>query len=345
MSTADEKKPVAIRVRAGDHSLQGRRSNQEDRENCIPYPKFNKTMKIEDDVFRSWFAVYDGHGGHVCAEYCKRNVYVNFAKNENFGSDNEKALKEAILKTDSDFGKAAAERNLSSSSGACAIICYIENRTAFFANLGDSRAVLCRGGRAIDMSTDHKPDRPDEKARIEKAGGFVGRTEAEKDKSALWKMCMCVANGPQRVFPGGLAVCRSIGDVGHKNGKYSEGLIIADAETSQVELDEDLDEFIVLACDGVWDVMKSQEAIDIVRKYLKKTKDPSSAAEALCETALEKGSMDNISSCVIKLSRRPNDNDGATRKKTTQEEATNDTADKPASAGATKDDAGSEEAN
>merc|ERR1712004_455450 len=106
------------------------------------------------------------------------------------------------------------------------------------ANLGDSRAVLSRDGRALALSLDHKPDRDDEAERIESAGGFVSF---------------------RRVL-GRLAVSRAFGDAEYKTGKGgSEPLVIAKPEI-RVEKVTANDEFLLLGCDGLFDVFGSQEA-------------------------------------------------------------------------------------
>ena len=98
--------------------------------------------------------------------------------------------------------------------------------------------MLCRSGKAVALSSDHKPDRPDEKKRILERGGSVAREESEVASPAsrfcvsLGNSCLCpcLYVGPMRVYPGGLAVSRSIGDLGLKEGD----LIIADAEMTVV---------------------------------------------------------------------------------------------------------------
>uniref|UniRef100_A0A1I7XK28 PPM-type phosphatase domain-containing protein n=1 Tax=Heterorhabditis bacteriophora TaxID=37862 RepID=A0A1I7XK28_HETBA len=108
-------------------------------------------------------------------------------------------------------------------SGTTACLCLLNNEKIVVANAGDSRAVLCREGKALDLSIDHKPEDEVEKMRIEKAGGMV--------------------NGDGRALP----------DV-------------------KVELIQPGDEFIVVACDGIWNSMESQQVIDFVRERISKGK-------------------------------------------------------------------------
>ena len=113
------------------------------------------------------------------------------------------------------------------------------------ANTGDSRAVLARGGQAVTLSNDHKPYLPGEKERIEKAGGQVKFNRVNGD----------------------LAVSRALGDFVYKRCEsvaFKEQAVTAFPEII-VEEREESDQFIVLACDGIWDVMSSQEVVEKVR--------------------------------------------------------------------------------
>eukprot|EP00392_Amoebophrya_sp_AT5.2_P008108 g8127.t1 len=157
-----------------------------------------------------------------------------------------------------------------SSSGCAAVFCLLLGSSLYTACVGDSRAVLSRNRVAYDLSWDHRPDREDEKKRILDSGGFVSFS---------------------RVL-GRLAVSRAFGDFEYKSLEHTKGpLVIAEPETRYTEvnnggldndhsgsstsssssrqklgiLDND-DEFLILACDGLWDVMKSQEAVDFVWK-------------------------------------------------------------------------------
>ena len=117
------------------------------------------------------------------------------------------------------------------------------------ANAGDSRAVLCRAGKAVALSTDHKPSLDSERARIEAAGSRVqdGRV---------------ITPGS---FGGRLSVSRGLGDREHKLSSLAleKQAVTAEPEVMEVTL-SDGDEFVLLACDGIWDVMTSQEAVEFV---------------------------------------------------------------------------------
>lgn len=135
------------------------------------------------------------------------------------------------------------------SSGCTAVVALLAGRELFVANAGDSRCVLCRNGKTVEMSFDHKPEDTEESTRIMKAGGRVtmdGRVN------------------------GGLNLSRAIGDWAYKNNKDlkpEEQMISAMPDVKQITLQED-DEFMVLACDGIWNFMTSEEVVEFVRKRI-----------------------------------------------------------------------------
>ncbi|KDO55347.1 hypothetical protein CISIN_1g024852mg [Citrus sinensis] len=133
-------------------------------------------------------------------------------------------------------------------SGSTACVAIIRDKQLVVANAGDSRCVLSRKGQALNLSKDHKPDLEVEKDRILKAGGFiqVGRVN------------------------GSLNLARAIGDVEFKLNKSlpaEKQIVTANPDISTIELCDD-DEFLVIACDGIWDCLSSQELVDFVRDQL-----------------------------------------------------------------------------
>jgi serine/threonine protein phosphatase PrpC len=136
-------------------------------------------------------------------------------------------------------------------AGSTSVVCVIRDSVIWVANAGDSRCVLARGGKAIDMSNDHKPDNEHELARITKAGGIVmdGRIN------------------------GNINLSRSIGDLSYKENAdliFEEQTVTAFPDVKQIDLTPE-DDFIILACDGIWDVMSSQECVDFVYERIKQT--------------------------------------------------------------------------
>lgn len=133
----------------------------------------------------AFWAVFDGHGGSEAAKFAKLNLMKNIVYAESESADFLEAIRRGVAKTDADFIEWARENGVY--SGTTVIAAFLRNRSSFsdsFAilsdwlgyilcseltviNVGDSRAVLCRGGEALALSEDHKPDRADERTRIE----------------------------------------------------------------------------------------------------------------------------------------------------------------------------------
>eukprot|EP00803_Ostreobium_quekettii_P007971 evm.model.scf_384EXC.2 EVM.evm.TU.scf_384EXC.2 scf_384EXC:28412-30170(-) len=177
-------------------------------------------------------------------------------------------------------------------AGAAAVVAVKRGSDLFVANAGDSRGVLCRGSAAVAMTQDHKPSLKDERERIEAAGGYVS------------------AMGTREAVNGNLGVSRAIGDLRYKsNGRLSakEQIITAEPEVRRLALTDD-DRFFVLACDGVWEVMSSQEVVDFVGRRL----DEGGALDEICGEIVDsclagdpkatKGvGCDNMTILVVKL--------------------------------------------
>lgn len=147
------------------------------------------------------------------------------------------------------------------------------------ANVGDCRAVLCRGGKAVDMSFDHKSTFEPERRRVEELGGYF---EGE-------------------YIYGELAVTRALGDWSLKRYSSLGGSLsplISDPEIKQVVLTEE-DEFLIMGCDGVWDVMTSQYAVTFARQGLRRHGDPKRCAMELGREAFRLNSADNVTVLVI----------------------------------------------
>ncbi|KAL1532594.1 protein-serine/threonine phosphatase [Salvia divinorum] len=276
---------IPIRMLTGDHGVDGGTT-------CLNH------------LTGHFFGVYDGHGGSQVANYCGDHLHLalneeldaminNLDDNASCEEKWRRAFTRCFLKVDDEIrGKASLEPLAPETVGSTAVVALVCSSHIIVANCGDSRAVLYRGKEAIALSIDHKPNREDEYARIEASGGKV----------IQW-------NG-HRVF-GVLAMSRSIGD------RYLKPWIIPDPEVMFVPRTRD-DDCLVLASDGLWDVMTNDEACNLARKRIllwhKKNGsslplergegiDPAAqaAAEYLSNRALQKGSKDNISVVVVDL--------------------------------------------
>eukprot|EP00741_Cyanophora_paradoxa_P010585 tig00020537_g10231.t1 len=210
----------------------------------------------------SYFAVFDGHGGAECAQYMKTHLHANIIRSGSFRGDIPKAVKEAYTRTDRQFLDTLGKKGIE--CGSTAVTAILHGKTLVVANVGDSRAIMSRRGRAMDLTTDHKPALPLERQRIEAAGGWVRGNAVN----------------------GCLAVSRALGDIDFKDNAtetFGQGfrgdLITADPDVHTYTL-TDQDEFIVLACDGLYDVMSSQDVVDFVRRKLTEAGAKEAAKEA-----------------------------------------------------------------
>ncbi|KGN47496.1 probable protein phosphatase 2C 11 [Cucumis sativus] len=241
----------------GYSSFKGKRASMED---------FYETRISEvDGQMVAFFGVFDGHGGSRTAEYLKRNLFKNLSSHPNFIKDTKTAIIEVFKQTDADYIN--EEKGQQKDAGSTASTAVLFGDRLLVANVGDSRVVASRAGSAIPLSIDHKPDRSDERQRIEQAGGFI-----------LWA-------GTWRVG-GILAVSRAFGD------KLLKPYVVADPEIKEEEL-EGVD-FIIIASDGLWNVISNEEAVALVQH----NQDAEMASRQLIQEAFSRGSTDNIT-CVI----------------------------------------------
>lgn len=229
---------------------------------------------IEIGTDHAFFGLFDGHGGKQVADFAAKNLHKNilsFLQTNKF-TINE-SLSNGFLKTHKDLDQ---EFFNIKDQGCTAIAAFFKDGHLYVANAGDSRAVLSSAGKAIALSDDHKPTRPDEKKRIENLGGKI------------------ITYGVPRVN-GILAISRALGD------KALYPFVIPNPEIKEKELITE-DELLIIACDGVWDVIDNQTAVDIVKKnLLAHQADYNKAATALKDEALRCGSTDNVSVMVINL--------------------------------------------
>ncbi|XP_051151117.1 probable protein phosphatase 2C 59 isoform X1 [Andrographis paniculata] len=245
----------------GYASSPGKRSSMED--------FYETRIDGVDGELVGLFGVFDGHGGARAAEYVKQNLFSNLLRHPKFISDTKSAIAETYSLTDSEFLK--SEKNQNRDAGSTASTAILVGDRLLVANVGDSRAVICRGGKAFAVSRDHKPDQTDERQRIEDAGGFV-----------MWA-------GTWRVG-GVLAVSRAFGD------RLLKQFVVADPEIQEEKVDETL-EFLILASDGLWDVVTNEEAVCMTRSI----QDPEVAAKRLMQEANQRGSGDNITIVIVRF--------------------------------------------
>eukprot|EP00899_Mesostigma_viride_P003514 jgi/Mesvir1/13163/Mv06128-RA.1 len=294
----------------GVSAMQGWRNGMEDAHSTI----------LDLDANAHFFAVYDGHGGREVAQFCARHLHKGLVESKHYASGNIKmALQDSFLRMDELMATEEASRELDelagcidSSRNSCssydqdspvagsseleafrgplftgttAVVAVVAGKELYVANAGDSRCVLSQQGIARELSKDHKPDNQNEKERICNAGGFVAN---------------------KRVG-GMLGLSRAIGDMAFKQNPEltpRAQMVTAFPEVRSIALDAG-DEFMVLACDGIWDVMTSQQVIDFCRARLR-YKDASlmRICEELLDTCLAPDrrqgiGCDNMSAAIV----------------------------------------------
>ncbi|KAK0148752.1 Protein phosphatase 1E [Merluccius polli] len=254
------------------HAIKNMRRKMEDKHVIIP--DFNTLFNIQDQEDQAFFAVFDGHGGLDAAIYAANHLHVNLVRHEFFKQDPIEALFRAFRITDERFIKKAAREKVR--CGTTGVVTFLRGRTLYVAWLGDSQVMLVRKGQAVELMKPHKPDREDEKQRIEALGGCV-----------IWF-------GTWRVN-GSLSVSRAIGDAEHKP------YICGDPDHSVFPLDGSED-YLILACDGFWDTVSPDEAVRVVSDHLQENAgDTSMVAHKLVASARDAGSSDNITVIVVFL--------------------------------------------
>ncbi|KAI3781324.1 hypothetical protein L2E82_11335 [Cichorium intybus] len=265
--------------RSGSCSEMGPKPYMEDEYVCVDNLREHLDAQPDDALHGAFYGVFDGHGGVDAASFTKRNILEFILEDSSFPKAVKKAVKNAFAKVDHAL---ADTRSLDNSSGTTALTALILGRNMLIANAGDSRAVLGKRGRAIELSTDHKPSCSSEKQRIEKLGGVIY----------------------DGYLNGQLSVARALGDWHMKGPIGSDGPLSAEPELEEITLSEE-DEFLIIGCDGLWDVMSSQYAVTIVRKELMLHNDPEKCSRELVKEASKRNSCDNLTVVVVCFSGEP----------------------------------------
>ncbi|XP_010244437.1 PREDICTED: protein kinase and PP2C-like domain-containing protein [Nelumbo nucifera] len=256
----------------GSFATCGRRETMEDTHFLMPQMCGEKDIHI--------FGIFDGHRGAAAAEFSARALpgFLQTLGSTNSPSD---ALLEAFVKTDIAFrNELLALRNIKGAvqkdwhPGCTAVVALIVRNHLFVANAGDCRTILCRGGHPFALSKDHIASSLEERERVISAGGQV------KWQVDTW-----------RVGPAALQVTRSIGDDDLKPA------VTAEPEITKINLSPE-DEYLVMASDGLWDVMSNEDVVSIIRDTVK---EPGMCSKRLATEAAERGSKDNITVIVVFL--------------------------------------------
>lgn len=281
------KRECANSFRVGLAEMNGWRPSMEDAHVIVMHPTWG------------FFAVLDGHGGSECSAFVAKRLTEELNKNPDAPPKDDAAVKKLCLDIDAEF---LDKKDDSGSTGTFALITPPTKEGGRYdlrvGNIGDSRVLLgqkdgnifAANGTDGGITTDHKPDHPDERARIERNGGTVQTGIGQ---------CVSRVNGE-------LAVSRAFGDGNLKQTGGpgpEERPVTADPEFFHLDCDES--DFLMLVCDGISEGnFPNQEVVRLAAKELFQSEDeqvdPGRAAAAVCEQALASGSRDNLS-CMIVL--------------------------------------------
>ena len=180
--------------------------------------------------------------------------------------------------------------------GCTATVVLVSPTEIFCANAGDSRAVISlTNGQTVALSQDHKPSNPNEKARIEAAGGWVNMIED--------RVC------------GNLNLSRSLGDFEYKQNSsksYKEQIVVCDPDIMVHKRQPGHDEILVVACDGIWDCVTNEQCPGMLKEQLKNLRAQNKTAkekeavanllDKICANSVQEGTgTDNMTCLMIRF--------------------------------------------
>ena len=271
----------ALELVAGHGCDQGKRHSMED----VAYMRTHIRIPERDTANAAIFAVFDGHGGRRCAEWASELLPERILwrlKDPRCGW--REAIWDAFAETDAELRKRSdSHRDASGSTVLCVV--FDGRGRLYVASLGDCRCVLASQHHGyVNLTTDCRADRPDEVARVVEAKGFVAN----------------------RRVNGQIAVSRALGDFAFKQPPDAPPAVSWEPDISEVLL-RPSDDFLVLGCDGLYDVLTSEEAVDHVRGQLFAGSPLDDAALNLVHHAIDdKDSRDNVSVVLVKIAKASN---------------------------------------
>ena len=263
----------ACRYNYGKFSSIGHRATMEDSDQII------QDLRILHDPV-AYYSIFDGHGGSQCSIYLKENLHKFLIKHlkdcMNLADWRERIIA-AYEECDSEF--LALNPQLAKHVGSAALVCLLYKNSLVSVNCGDCRALLSRGSQAIQLTTDHKPDLPSERSRIEKLGGFVNNGRVQNK----------------------LALSRAFGDFEYKSSKK---IVTSTPDVEIMQIDPRVDEFLILGCDGLFEAFSNPDLVKYARNRLKRMKvteqDPNRVVKDLVTEAVHmRRTQDNVSAILV----------------------------------------------
>ena len=258
-------------------SLKGKRESNEDKHSTI----INLHADNKNTAPINYFAVYDGHGGKFVSKFLEEQLPKCFTDKRVVYP-----LKKTFIKKVYDYYqnelKSKFHADAVTTGSTCLVAIHYKEGSSHFLNVlntGDSRCVICRNNIGVALTKDHKPNWPEETARIKSLGGQIYFDDYD------WRI-------------GDLSVSRAFGDLS------AQPYVTHIPDVFRYKLTSG-DKFMILACDGLWDVFSNQDAVNVVLencfdvktgKVINKQKN---IAKQLANLAIAKGSGDNITVIVV----------------------------------------------
>lgn len=273
-------------IKYGLCSMQGWRVDMEDA---------HTTVVSLGDMMKSWsfYAVFDGHAGKIAADICSKDlvdkiqtiltndVMSGLTDSGDYSKELvETTIKKSFLSMDTILRDQL--RHQGDRSGTTCTALLITPKHYFFINCGDSRGLIVKNGKVHFSTEDHKPTNDAERDRIVRASGLVMN---------------------QRIN-GSLAVSRALGDFDYKTAEdraQTEQLVSPEPDVVCVDRDLEEDQFICLACDGIFDVFTNEDLSDYITSRLKISQKYDLITAEIIDTSLHKGSRDNMSVILLAL--------------------------------------------
>jgi len=263
------------KLKYGSYAIQGHRDHMEDTTRVVQ-------IKLSHINMCYLVILCDGHAGDACSKYVSKQLPIlmefhlkHISSTTSYENINN-IITKCILRLDSIY-----KQKIDFSGTTCVFALFI-NDHLFIVNIGDSRCIIGNSKNKLKLATkDHKPNEKKELARIHKNGGSITNIDTH------------------RVFineeVNGLAISRVIGDNHYKG--YN--IVISNPDIYYRKILRS-DEIMILASDGLWEVITNSEAIEFVNARINKL-GLSTIAKELVDFAFKKGSMDNITVIIVMI--------------------------------------------